>query len=81
MKAIPLKTRAKRLANNDFHSDKLPVERTHGIQWCMELDSFQFRIALNDRPPTRQGVLPTLSSVYDPLGFFAPFILIGKQIL
>lgn len=48
---------------------------------CIESDSFQFRITLNDRPFTRGGVLSTLSSVYDPLGFIAPFILAGKQIL
>ena len=81
LKNIPLKTRAKELANIDLHNDKLPIERTRGIQWCIESDSFQFRITINDRPLTRRGVLSTLSSVYDPLGFIVPFILIGKQIL
>ena len=81
LKNIPLKARAKELANIDLHNDKLPIERTRGIQWCLESNSFQFRITINDRPLTRRGVLSTLSSVYDPLGFIAPFILIGKQIL
>ena len=43
-------------------------------------DSF-FRITHQDKPLTRCGILSTTSSVYDPLGFLAPFILIGKQIL
>lgn len=30
---------------------------------------------------TRRGILCTIASVYDPLGFVAPFILRGKQIL
>lgn len=52
-----------------------------GIQWCIESDSFQFEIVLNDRPLTRRGVLSTLNSVYDSLGLISPFILVGKQIL
>ena len=47
----------------------------------MENDSFQFRITLRDMPLTRRGVLSTIGSVYDPLGFIAPVILKGKKIL
>lgn len=32
-------------------------------------------------PNTSRGILSTVSSVYDPLGFLAPFILTAKQIL
>ena len=44
-------------------------------------DTFQFRIVLQDKPLTRRGILSTVSSVYDPLGFLAPVILTGGQIL
>lgn len=47
----------------------------------MEPDTFQFRIVLQDKPLTRRGILSTVSSVYDPLGFLAPVILTGRQIL
>jgi hypothetical protein len=51
------------------------------MQWCVELDLFEFRIILSNKPPTRRGILSTVSSVYDPLGFAAPFILPAKKIL
>ena len=36
---------------------------------------------MNERPLSRRGVLSTVASIYDPLGFVAPFVLLGKQIL
>ena len=73
--------RAKDLKDINMVSDKLPVERALGITWCIESDSFKFRIILKDRPLTRRGVLSSVSSLYDPLGFIAPVVLAGKQIL
>ena len=60
--------RAKGIKDLDLLQDKLPVERALGIQWCVELDTFQFWLVLNDRPLTRRGILSTSNSVYDPLG-------------
>ena len=47
----------------------------------MESDAFKFRIEFADRPLRRRGILSTVSSVFDPLGVLAPFVLIGKRIL
>ncbi len=60
---------------------ELHIERALGVQWCIEADEFQFRIIVKENPLTRRGVLSTVASVYDPLGFVAPFVLVGKQIL
>ena len=34
-----------------------------------------------DDPFTRRGLLATVASIFDPLGFIAPFTLLGKRIL
>lgn len=47
----------------------------------MEFDCFKFDICLQEQPATRRGILSTIASLYDPLGFLAPFILHGKKIL
>ncbi len=59
----------------------LPIERTLGLEWCVESDTFQFRITLKDKPFSRRGILSTVSSVLDPLGLVCRFMLAGKQIL
>jgi hypothetical protein len=73
--------RASNLKYLDLNDGPLPVERTLGKQWCIESDSFNLRIILQLKPCTRRGILSTISSIYDPLGFAAPFLLIGRQIL
>ena len=78
---IPEHERAKDLKNLDLHQNSLLTERALGVQWCVETDSFHFRMALQDKPLTKRGILSTVSSVYDRLGFLAPFILIKEQIL
>lgn len=61
--------------------DQLPIERALGLEWCVETDSFRFRLALKERPNTRRGVLSVISSVYDPLGLLAPVTLTAKILL
>ena len=65
----------------DIPSEQLPIERVLGVQWSVELDCFGFSIILKDQPLTRRGVLSTVASVYDPLGFLAPLMLRAKRIL
>ena len=81
MEAIPEKDRAKEIKGTDLSKDKLPIERALGVHWCVESDTFKFRIQLKDQPCTRRGMLSTICSIYDPLGFIAPVVLVGKKIL
>ena len=81
LEVIPSEDLAKGLKELDLKNDPLPLERALGVVWCIETDSFQFRIELRDLPFTRRGVLATVSSIYDPSGFVAPVTLKGKQVL
>ena len=81
IQSIPVEDRAEDIKKLDLDQDILPIERALGIQWCIENDSFNFRITLKDKPCTRRGILSTVSSIFDPLGFVAPVLLEGKKIL
>jgi hypothetical protein len=78
---IPPDERAKGIQNIDLTCNVLPIEHALGVQWCVESDTFQFRVELKDRPLTRRGILSTVSSIFDPLGMVAPLLLTGKKIL
>ena len=77
---MPQKHRAQKV-NLALGQDTLPIERTLGVICCIALDTFNFRIELKDKPCTRRGILSAISSIYDCLGFIAPVVLVGKEIL
>ena len=81
LEAIPVEDHAKGIKELNLAVDPLPIERALGGLWCVENDSFRFRIELRDRPLTRRGVLSTIGSIYDPNGCISPVKLKGKQIL
>lgn len=57
------------------------IERALGVSWCLESDTFEFRVNLQDTPLTPRGILSTISSFYDPTGIASPFLLKGRKIL
>ena len=79
VKSIPEAERATVVKNLDF--DLPIIERALGVQWNVASDTFGFSITIKDRPATRRGLLSVISSVYDPLGFVAPFVLPAKILL
>lgn len=81
LEAVPPEDRSSALSQLDLHNDILPSERTLGIEWCPQTDTFQFHLNLKDCPPTRRGILSNVCSIYDPLGLIAPVVLFGKRIL
>lgn len=81
MEAIPAEDRAKDIHDLDLCRDVLPAQRSLGVFWDLERDSFAFRISLPDKPFMRRGVLSIVNSVYDPLGLVSPVLLEGKLLL
>ena len=81
LEEIPGADRAEEVKNLNFDRETHLTERALGVQWSIEADVFKFIIALKDRPCTRRGILSTVSSIFDPLGFVAPVLLEGKSIL
>lgn len=81
LQSIPESERAKEVKDFDFAHDNLPIERALGVTWNVESDTLEFKVSLKDRPFTRRGLLSVVSSVYDPLGMVAPFVLTAKILL
>ena len=80
IESIPVEDRTKNVKSLDL-MDSLPIERALGVHWSIENDCLGFKITLKDTPLTKRGVLSTISSIYDPLGFAAPFLLQGKLLM
>ena len=81
MEALPEDDRGKSIRDLDLQHDSLPTQRSLGVHWDLEGDTFTFKVVLPKRPYTRRGVLSIINSVYDPLGLAAPVILRGKLLL
>ena len=58
---------------------KEDVATTSKLKWDTQNDTLGFYIKFADKLLTRHGLLSTLSSVYDPLGLAAPFLLKGTD--
>ncbi|KAJ8364936.1 hypothetical protein SKAU_G00137670 [Synaphobranchus kaupii] len=72
MKAFPSEDHANELKDLDLGTDMLPMQRSLSLNWDLKTDTFTFRVTNEEKPFTRRGVLSTVNSLYDPLGFIAP---------
>lgn len=81
LQCIPEELRSKTLFELDLDRDKVPVDRALHLQWCIETDSFKFKLKVKEKPFIKQCMLSMISSIYDPLGFLAPLILTAKLLL
>lgn len=79
LQSISEEQRAKDFKDLNLDRDKLPVERALGLQWCVENDTFNFKMDVAQKSCTRRGMLSISSSIYDPLGFLAPVLLPAKR--
>ena len=81
MSPVPQEDRATHRKDCHLVNDFTAIERARGVHWCIESDTLQFKIIVQDKPLSRRGILSTVSSVFDPLGLVASFILVGKRFL
>ena len=72
--------RAPSVKNLDLAENAPLTERALGVQWNVHADTFSFKIANKEKPATRRGILSIICSVYDPLGFVSPCILLARAI-
>lgn len=57
------------------------MERALGVRWFAESDELGFEIKRLHRPETKRGILSTVCSLYDPLGFAAPVTLAARSLI
>ncbi|XP_052762111.1 uncharacterized protein LOC128204746 [Mya arenaria] len=81
MKAFPKEDLAKDLKDLDLGHENLPVQRSLGMNWNLDSDYFTFTISEEIKPCTRRGILSTLNSLFDPLGFISPVVVHGRIIM
>lgn len=79
LEQIPIEQRAPSLAAVDLHESEIPGERSLGLLWDPERDVFRINVKTRVPVYTKRGLLSIVSSLYDPLGFIAPFILVAKK--
>ena len=77
LQSIPEEDRRKGVKDKDLVGD-LPSEQALRVLWNTEIDNLGFKVTLKQKPMTRRGLLSIISSVYDPLGLSAPFLLQGR---
>lgn len=81
MEAFPPEERASDFKDLDLRADPLPSQRSLGVSWELQTDSFTFRVSRDVKPFTRRGILSTVNSLYDPLGFASPITVKGKALV
>ena len=81
MQAIPDEHVRKNVNLKQLEKPKSQSEKAMGLVWNVDTDTFGYKISMQSKPLSKRGILSKLSSVYDPLGFLAPFLLHGRKII
>ena len=77
LKALPQEERANPSINLDL--SQLPISRALRLHWDAASDTLQFKVIPTNNPPTKRCILSTVSSLFDPLGFLGPFLLLKSS--
>lgn len=75
LKGIQASEHALDTRTKDLTFSETQTERALGIYWNIERDCLMFKITVKDQPPTRCGILSTVTAIYAPLGFVAPYCM------
>ena len=82
LEQIPEKDGRSGLKSVDLNNGAdLPTDKVLGVNWNIESNKLGFKVKLEGKPQTRQGMLSTVSKIDDPLGLAAQLLLRGKRIL
>ena len=67
----------------DLDRDQLPCTKTLGVWWLAEEDIFTFKEHVPDKsmPYTKRNFLIKIATLFDPIGFLAPFTIRAKMLL
>ena len=81
MEQIPEEKRSGKV--NLDQTDGMPGLKTHGLQWLSDAQVFTFtnRSRENDFPLTKCNFLKKMASLFNPMGFLAPFLIQAKILL
>lgn len=81
MIAFAPKDLAKDLKDLKLGAGPLSLQWSHGLIWNLESDSFRFQVSHEEKLFTKRGILSTVQSLYDPLGFVAHITVQGKALV
>ena len=78
LQSIPEEHRGKEVKKIDIDHGDLPRERALGVSWLINDDVLALSVGSKTPVYTKRGLISMYSSVYDPLGIVAPYVLIAR---
>nr|XP_058942387.1 uncharacterized protein LOC131770692 [Pocillopora verrucosa] len=79
LKDIPAEDRAQTI---DLEENKLSTTKTLGVLWTADLDTFSFKYSLTPETElTKRKGLKKTATIFDPLGFLAPYVVRAKILI
>lgn len=81
LQAFPPEDCAAVIKDVDVSGEAAPTQRSLGLLWEITSDTFTFSVTTDIKRFTRRGVLSTVNSVFDPLGFLSPVTIQGRALL
>ena len=73
---------ADRASEIDLERNKFPTTKMLGVLWTAERDTFSFSYELTPKIKlTKRNVLKKTATIYDPLGFLAPYVVRAKLLI